>query len=630
MILPTMGLLVAILAILVAQRYGAYLLHAVKSRFKRQLTKWAPLRVWIRIVWATYQVAVLPIPTPIPHLFPHATPDPTRVSPPAHQVLSKVPIIYQLRLPLSVSVLIATILPIIDLGFDGLAAAPLQCMGLHGFLPQLIFHVLLPPIAFAFVSPFVGGEDEDGEGEGEGNAETEHGVGKEAGDGVKPTLKARIEAWGQRVLPLALFISFLAFPMVSTQAFRAFVAEDFSEEGGEEVAYLKADYRVRVGTSEDALIKLIATVAILAYPVGIPATYAFLLYKARTELRSHHTTRLTECLAFLHGVFKAEFFWWELVCVSQKLVLVGFLVLTTFHPGSLTQLVLGLVAALLFAVAQMQFQPYRTRNDNFLATVCNLSIVSFFMMSVLYRVFELTTDFESVAEQLTGTWANRRFVVSLEFITITMVLSLVCGLLLLILLHAGALLDQHRAEVFRWRLDASQVLPPHLQRGQFHTFLSHNWASGQDQSRAIKTQLTALCPGIKVWLDVDNMRTKAGTSATDKESFEKLIDGIQVMSAILAGSIMHGEEYSNYFRSVPCQHELRRAMQKNMPVVFVLETDPNHGGISLAAHRRACETCCPDILPLLDKSTIVEWHRVRTVRCFASEPAPRAFLSCGD
>ena len=52
--------------------------------------------------------------------------------------------------------------------------------------------------------------------------------------------------------------------------------------------------------------------------------------------------------------------------------------------------------------------------------------------------------------------------------------------------------------------------------------------------------------------DVDNMRTKAGTSATDKASFEKLIDGIQVMTAILAGSIRNGEEYSDYFRSAPC------------------------------------------------------------------------------
>ena len=107
---------------------------------------------------------------------------------------------------------------------------------------------------------------------------------------------------------------------------------------------------------------------------------------------------------------------------------------------------------------------------------------------------------------------------------------------------------------------------------------------------------------------VDDMRTKAGTSATDKESFEKLLDGVQVMTAILTGSIKDGEESSDYFRSVPCQHELGRALQNGSPVVFVLETSRTHGGISLEAHRRDC----PEHLrPLLDKGTIIEWHRVR-------------------
>ena len=68
------------------------------------------------------------------------------------------------------------------------------------------------------------------------------------------------------------------------------------------------------------------------------------------------------------------------------------------------------------------------------------------------------------------------------------------------------------------------------------------------------------------------MRSKAGTSATDKASFEKLIDGIQVMVAILTGSVQDGQETSDYFKSVPCQHELGRAQENGTPVVFVLES----------------------------------------------------------
>ena len=105
------------------------------------------------------------------------------------------------------------------------------------------------------------------------------------------------------------------------------------------------------------------------------------------------------------------------------------------------------------------------------------------------------------------------------------------------------------------------------------------------------------------------MRSRAGTTATDKESFEKLIDGVNAMVAILTGSVRDGNEYySDYFHSVPCQHELGRALKNNTRVVFVLETDALHGGIPLEAHRRACPQ---HLLPLINRSKVVEWHRIQ-------------------
>ena len=91
------------------------------------------------------------------------------------------------------------------------------------------------------------------------------------------------------------------------------------------------------------------------------------------------------------------------------------------------------------------------------------------------------------------------------------------------------------------------------------------------------------------------MRSKAGTSATDKASFERLIDGIQVMIAILTGSTRQGEEYSDYFMSLPCQHELSRAQENHTPVVFVLESAPRHANLRFAdrscADSRPHEVC---------------------------------------
>ena len=79
----------------------------------------------------------------------------------------------------------------------------------------------------------------------------------------------------------------------------------------------------------------------------------------------------------------------------------------------------------------------------------------------------------------------------------------------------------------------------------------------------MKELLQELVPGIKVWLDVDNMRSKAGTSATDKESFLKLIDEQHTIIAFLTGSFCKsGKEVSDYFRSGPCLNEIRRARKK--------------------------------------------------------------------
>ena len=83
------------------------------------------------------------------------------------------------------------------------------------------------------------------------------------------------------------------------------------------------------------------------------------------------------------------------------------------------------------------------------------------------------------------------------------------------------------------------------------------------------------------------MRSKAGTSATDKASFERLIDGIQVMIVILTGSVREGMEYSDYFMSMPCRHELSRAQENAHPSSLF---------VRVRAHV-AIRTCCyPGIL----------------------------------
>lgn len=67
------------------------------------------------------------------------------------------------------------------------------------------------------------------------------------------------------------------------------------------------------------------------------------------------------------------------------------------------------------------------------------------------------------------------------------------------------------------------------------------------------------------------------------------------------------EQVSDYFRSGPCLNEIRRGVKHGIPIIFLLETDPTHGGVSLAVHKRDCPS---DLRAILDSASIIEWHRV--------------------
>jgi hypothetical protein len=108
-------------------------------------------------------------------------------------------------------------------------------------------------------------------------------------------------------------------------------------------------------------------------------------------------------------------------------------------------------------------------------------------------------------------------------------------------------------------------------------------------------------PGIRVFLDVDDLR--------DIGKLEEYIDASDAIIVFLAGSFATGGlEKSDYFRSANCVREFRQAVLTRKPIVQVLETDPQHGGVALATHRDACPE---DLKAAFDAMPVVPWYRVR-------------------
>ena len=93
-----------------------------------------------------------------------------------------------------------------------------------------------------------------------------------------------------------------------------------------ESEWLKADVSIQCGTGEHDDAKALAWAAILFYPVGLLVLNAALLFTARKAILSGRHTTLSRGISFLYREFEPHLFWWELVEMLRRLVLVGLMV----------------------------------------------------------------------------------------------------------------------------------------------------------------------------------------------------------------------------------------------------------------------------------------------------------------
>ena len=196
-------------------------------------------------------------------------------------------------------------------------------------------------------------------------------------------------------VPLALLVLFFAFPQVTALAFRMFEpCTTFTDEMGETQRFLvsyRKHYAVTCPSSELTAAQSIAWVAIVLYPVGVIVLCAFLLYVGRsTLLLEEEGTPYTRSIAFLHAPFRPTFFYFDLIELSKKLLLIGFASL--IEPGSLTQMMVAVLVSLLFLVLHLQSLPYRNHLDNVLSTMINLSLCVFFIWCLMLQMGALGDD----------------------------------------------------------------------------------------------------------------------------------------------------------------------------------------------------------------------------------------------
>lgn len=479
-------------------------------------------------------------------------------------IASRVEQVYEVTLPRPVRRAFGVLVTGFSLGLSD-DVTVLTCMGIQGFLARLNFWIVSPLVVVMLAVLYALGKLY---------------LYREIGE---PWLSGRGLFYS--TLPLATRILFFLYPIVTNVAFESFSCYDFDNGDGTTSSSLVVDVRIDCSqrSVSDSVYQRVfsnAWVAIFLYPVGLIVAFGAMLYQARHAIRMGKPSPLSTAIDFLHREFESAFFWWELVEMLRRLVLIGFFIL--LDRGSITQLIAGTIYCLFHQLIQMLAAPYKSLHDNFLANASNFALCVLFLTLIMFQVSN-ATGLAEVREVLAP---EQRSNLTVDSLALTVVL--VFTLLTSVGVGAVLLVFELRRERERIALEArnalarrlryvdtnEEVLPPPLPKeesvfGHFHLFLSHVWGTGQDQMRVIKQRLKEMMPTVAVFLDVDDLKTGRGQEYVDQSRVVLIF-----CSAV-------------YFESKNCMRECLRAIHDKKPIVALLEPDSKHGAMSIDQVRDA-------------------------------------------
>jgi hypothetical protein len=195
----------------------------------------------------------------------------------------------------------------------------------------------------------------------------------------------------------SFFVIFLLYPLLSRTTFSIFRCQTLAT--GER--WHEGDYSINCDSPAHTAIAVVDIFCILIYPVGIPITFLGLLWR---DERSRHLKETVKEVAspsgagdataavpavanssyeFLRQDYKPEFYYYEIVVLSEKLVLTGLLIFV--DQGSIFQAFVGACVAFGFFAAQVKCEPFVNPIDNLLKAVAEAQLFLTLLGSIVLR-----------------------------------------------------------------------------------------------------------------------------------------------------------------------------------------------------------------------------------------------------
>ena len=182
-------------------------------------------------------------------------------------------------------------------------------------------------------------------------------------------------------------------------------------------------------------------------------------------------------------------------------MLIGFLAF--IWTGTVLQLFTALICAILFFALQLSAQPYKLPTSNFVGTLGAAGVTFVFVATLAYQCLPLlwTEGQSSTGESSTDASAASKANAE-AFIGFALTLAALLVVVGMFTVYIQAYVAERRKQVLFWRTDRHKVEAPKLTKQHpFHCFISHCWASGQADARAMKASIVNLVRDLRVFLD---------------------------------------------------------------------------------------------------------------------------------
>jgi hypothetical protein len=185
---------------------------------------------------------------------------------------------------------------------------------------------------------------------------------------------------------LKIFLMFMwcFFPFVCFVILSAFNCEKF--DNGDYL--LQSDFSVHCDSDAHRNYKIVAGLAILVYPVGVPLLFLWCMWPYRHEFADVATRESSFAkgghLAFFVADFTGDLWYFEILELLRKLLLNGFAILIS--PGSLMQLVLAMIVSLFYFALVLHLQPMQDLTNNYFVAFISLMQMFIYMISMLMKI----------------------------------------------------------------------------------------------------------------------------------------------------------------------------------------------------------------------------------------------------